>query len=115
MEALVSPSTVQPQEYGFIKGKVTYVSEFPVTQQGMLTSIKNDQLAKNLLAAGPLFEVHVELDKDEKSYSGFKWTSASGPEITIQEGTSCIGKLTLLEERPVTIVVPALKKFFELY
>lgn len=40
MEALVAPSTVQPQEYGFIKSKVTYVSDFPITEKGMLTSVK---------------------------------------------------------------------------
>lgn len=115
MEALVSPSTVQPQEYGFIKGKVTYVSDFPITQQGMLTSVKNDQLAKGLLAAGPLFEVHVSFDKDPQAYSGFKWTSLKGPEVLIKEGTSCIGKITILEERPATIVIPSFKKFFDLY
>lgn len=115
MEALVVPSTVQPQEYGFIKGKVTYVSDFPVTQQGMLTSVKNDQLAKGLLAQGPLFEVHVDFEKDPKSYSGFKWTSAKGPDIFIKEGTSCMGKVTIKQEPPVTIVVPAFKKFFDLY
>jgi NHLM bacteriocin system secretion protein len=115
MQALVVPSTVQPQEYGFIKGKVTYVSDFPITQQGMLTSVKNDQLAKGLLAAGPLFEVHVDFEKDPKSYSGFKWTSAKGPDIFIKEGTSCMGKVTINEESPITIVVPAFKKFFDLY
>jgi HlyD family secretion protein len=72
MEAFVVPSTVQPQEYGFIEGKVTYVSDFPITQQGMMTSVKNDQLAKGLLASGPLFEVHVEFEKDPNSYSGYK-------------------------------------------
>lgn len=115
MEALVVPSTVQPQEYGFIKGKVTYVSDFPVTQQGMLTLIKNDQMAKGLLASGPLFEVHVEFENDPESYSGFKWTSAKGPDVFIKEGTSCMGKVTIREEPPVTIVVPAFKKFFDLY
>lgn len=115
MEALVAPSTIQPQEYGFIRGKITYVSDFPVTQQGMLTSIKNDQLAKGLLAAGPLFEVHVNFEKDSNSFSGFKWTSAKGPELTIKEGTSCIGKVTIYEEAPITIVVPAFKNFFDLY
>ena len=115
MEALVSPSTVQPQEYGFIKGKITYVSDFPITQQGMLTSVKNDQLAKGLLAGGPLFEVHVDFEKDPTAYSGFKWTSAKGPDVFIKEGTSCMGKITVLEERPATIVVPAFKKFFDLY
>lgn len=115
MEAFVVPSTVQPQEYGFIKGKVTYISDFPITQQGMMTSVKNDQLAKGLLAGGPLFEVHVEFEKDPNSYSGFKWTSAKGPNILIKEGTSCTGKITILQEAPATIVVPAFKKFFDLY
>lgn len=115
MEALVSPSTVQPQEFGFIKGKITYVSDFPITQQGMLTSVKNDQLAKGLLAMGPLFEVHVDFENDPNSFSGFSWTSAKGPDVKIKEGTSCMGKITIKEERPVTLVVPAFKKFFDLY
>ncbi|QNS41682.1 NHLP bacteriocin system secretion protein [Chryseobacterium manosquense] len=115
MEALVSPSTVQPQEFGFIKGKVTYISDFPITQQGMLNSVKNDQLAKGLLAMGPLFEVHVDFEKDVDSFSGFRWTSAKGPDVKIKEGTSCMGKITIHEERPVTIVVPAFKSFFDLY
>lgn len=115
MEALVSPSTVQPQEYGFMKGKVTYVSDFPITQQGMLMSIKNEQLATGLLAGGPLFEVHVDFDKDSKSFSGYKWTSAKGPDLNIKEGTSCMGKITIDQEHPIAIVVPAFKKFFDLY
>jgi NHLM bacteriocin system secretion protein len=115
MEALIVPSTVQPEEYGFIKGKVTYVSDFPITQQGMLTSVKNDQLTKQLLTGGPLFEVYVDFEKDPVSYSGYKWTSAKGPDIFLKEGTSCLGKITIKREPPVTLVVPAFKKFFDLY
>lgn len=115
MNALISPSTVQPQEFGFIKGEITYVSEFPVTHQGMLTSVNNDQLAKGLLAMGPLFEVHVSFEKDPDAFSGFQWTSANGPDVHIKDGTSCLGKITIKEERPITLVVPAFKKFFDLY
>lgn len=115
MEVLVVPSTVQPQEYGFMKAKVTYVSDFPITQKGMMMTVKNDQLVKGLLSRGAMFEVYVEFEKDENSYSGFKWTSAKGPEIAINEGTSCMGKITVKSEPPATIVVPALKKFFDLY
>ncbi|MEW7281266.1 NHLP bacteriocin system secretion protein [Aquimarina sp. 2201CG1-2-11] len=115
MEALVVPSTVQPQEYGFMKGKVTYVSDFPVTQKGMMTSVKNDQLVQGLLSMGAPFEVYVEFEKDPTSHSGFRWTSAKGPDIVINEGTSCMGKITVRTEPPATIVVPALKKFFDLY
>ncbi|MFN3847804.1 MAG: NHLP bacteriocin system secretion protein [Spirosomataceae bacterium] len=115
MEAFVVPSTVQPQEFGFIKGRVTYVSDFPITQQGMMNSVKNDQLVKGILSGGPLFEVHVEFEEDANSYSGFKWTSAKGPDIAIKEGTSCTGQITIKQETPVAIVVPAFKKFFDLY
>ncbi|MEM6718290.1 MAG: NHLP bacteriocin system secretion protein [Bacteroidota bacterium] len=115
MEALISPSTVQPQEYGFIKGKVTYVSDFPITQKGMMMTVKNDQLVSGMLSRGAMFEVYVEFEKDENSYSGFKWTSATGPQIAINEGTSCMGKITVKSEPPVAVVIPALKKFFDLY
>jgi HlyD family secretion protein len=81
----------------------------------MMTSVKNDQLAKGLLSMGPLFEVHVEFEKDKESYSGFKWTSAKGPDIAIKEGTSCLGQITIKQENPIAIVVPAFKKFFDLY
>ncbi|MCH2034305.1 MAG: NHLP bacteriocin system secretion protein [Tenacibaculum sp.] len=115
MEALVVPSTVQPEEFGFMKGKVVYVSDFPVTQKGMMTTVKNDQLVSSLLSRGALFEVYVEFEEDKDAYSGFKWTSARGPEIAINEGTSCQGKITVKTEPPITTVVPALKKFFDLY
>lgn len=115
MEALVAPSTVQPQDYGFMKAKVTYVSDFPITQQGMMTSVKNDQLVQGLIGMGAPFEVHVEFERDPSAYSGFRWTSAQGPDILINEGTSCMGKVTVKSEAPIAIVVPAFKKFFDLY
>lgn len=115
MEALVAPSTVKPQDFGFMKGTVIYVSDFPVTQQGMLTSVKNGQLVQSLLGMGAPFEVHVKFERDPDSFSGFQWTSANGPEVQINEGTSCMGKVTVRSEPPIAIVVPALKKFFDLY
>jgi HlyD family secretion protein len=115
MQALVVPSTVQPQEFGFMKGKVTYVSDFPITQKGMMMTVKNDQLVRGLLSQGALFEVYVEFEKDKDAYSGFKWTSAQGPKILINEGTSCMGKITVKSEPPIALVVPAFKKFFDLY
>lgn len=81
----------------------------------MMTSVKNDQLVQSLLSLGAPFEVHVEFEKDPASFSGFKWTSANGPDVFINEGTSCAGKITVKSEPPIAIVIPALKKFFELY
>lgn len=115
MEALVVPATVKPQEHGYMKAKITYVSAFPVTQQGMMTSMRNDQLVQGLLQMGAPFEVYVEFEEDPAAFSGYSWTSAQGPDITINAGTSCSGRITVQEQPPVAMVVPALKKFFDLY
>lgn len=115
MDALVVPSTVRPQEFGYIKGKITYVSEFPVTQQGLMTSMQNDQLVRSMLQMGAPFEVYVEFEENAENFSGYQWTSASGPKVNVNPGTSCSGKITVKEEAPITLVVPALKKFFNLY
>ncbi|MEL6627168.1 MAG: NHLP bacteriocin system secretion protein, partial [Bacteroidota bacterium] len=115
MDAFVVPATVQPQEFGYMKAKVTYVSEFPVTEQGMMVSMNNDQLVRSLLQVGAPFEVMVDFEPDPEAYSGYSWTSAEGPELTINAGTSCAGKITVREEAPITLVVPALKNLFDLY
>lgn len=115
MEVFVVPATIKPQEYGFMKARVTYVSEFSITQEGMMTTIDNGQLVQDLLKVGAPFEIHVEFEKDSTSYSGYKWTSVKGPEITINEGTFCLGRVTVREEAPIQLVIPALKKFFDLY
>jgi len=115
MQALVVPSTIQPQEHGYILATVRHVSEFPVTQQGMMASMQNDQLVNSMLRLGAPFEVVVEFHKDPSTYSGYSWTSSEGPEIKINTGTSCIGKITVKEETPVAMIVPAFKDFFDLY
>jgi len=115
MQAFVVPATVQPQEYGYMKARVTYVSDFPVTQQGMMVSMNNDRIVQGLLSLGAPFEVHVEFEKDPQAYSGYRWTSARGPDISINAGTSCSGKITVREEAPISLVVPALKNLFDLY
>uniref|UniRef100_UPI0037C10013 hypothetical protein n=1 Tax=Flavobacterium sp. TaxID=239 RepID=UPI0037C10013 len=86
-----------------------------ITQKGMLRTVKNEQMVQGLLSMGTLFEVYVDFEKNDANYSGFKWTSANGPEIEINEGTSCFGKITVHSEKPITLVIPALKKFFDLY
>ena len=72
-------------------------------------------MVQSLLTMGAPFEVYVDFEQDPDAFSGYKWTSAQGPELTINEGTTCSGKITVREEAPITLVVPAFKNFFNLY
>lgn len=111
MHVQVSPANVKREKFGFIVGEVTYVSEFPASTQAMLRLIKNPDLVKTLAVGGAPYQVQVDLEEDPATYSGLKWSSGKGPEIRIHSGTIASGKIITEEQRPITLVIPALKKF----
>ena len=45
----ISPSTVKAEEYGFMLGKVSSISDYPVTSPGMMETLKNDSLVQEFM------------------------------------------------------------------
>ncbi|MCL6611569.1 MAG: NHLP bacteriocin system secretion protein [Peptococcaceae bacterium] len=114
MEAMISPTTVKKEEYGYMLGRVVSVSEYPATGQGMLHTLGNEDLVRKLAAQGASLELHIDLIADDSTQSGFKWTSPKGPPLKINSGTLCDGSVKIMEQRPVSLVIPALKKTLSL-
>jgi HlyD family secretion protein len=112
MDAQVSPSTAPVSQYGFIRAKVIYVSEVPVTQASMVALLQNANLATALLASGPPIAVFAELEVEPQTFSGFRWSSSKGPTLKITHGTLASTQVIVLEQRPITLVIPLLKQFF---
>ncbi len=114
MKVQVSPSNVKQEKYGFVIGQVRSISEFPETTQGMMRLLKNADLVKALAGGGAPYEVQVDLIENRNTYSGLKWSSGKGPRTKIYSGTLATCQIVTQEERPITLVIPALKKFFGL-
>jgi HlyD family secretion protein len=110
MQVRVAPATVKPEEHGFIIGRVVRVAEFPATTQGMLHVLKNDRLVSQLAAVGAPFEVIATLEVDRAAASGFRWTSGGGPDLPVRGGTPATAWIEIEARRPVTLVVPALRR-----
>jgi HlyD family secretion protein len=111
MEVQVSPSGVKKEEFGFILGRVTRVSEYPASSQGMMRVLGNESLVKSLAEQGPVIGVNVDLVPSSKTTSGFRWSSPGGPPITIQSGTVCSAKIIERKQRPISLVIPKIKEF----
>jgi HlyD family secretion protein len=109
MEAEVSPSIVKREEYGFIKGKVTYVADFPATPAAMMRNFENPTLVQSLVGAGPVTELRLIMDSDPNSYSGFKWSSGKGPPIKLSSGTICTALIVTHVQSPVSLLLPYVK------
>ena len=110
MKILISPSSTKREESGSLLGKVTRVSEFPATPQGMMRSLQNEKLVQALSAGGAPIEVHCELITDPATVSGYRWSSGKGPKMKLQSGTLCTGSIVVEEQPPVNLVIPYLKK-----
>jgi HlyD family secretion protein len=91
---------------------VTGVSKFPASPDMIGQAIPNKAIAEALLAEGAPIEIHADLIPDPHTFSGFKWTSSDGPRTEIQVGTMVVGSVRVRERRPITLVLPFLKKLF---
>lgn len=110
MRIQVAPSTVKQEEFGFMEGIVTFVSEFPATPEGMMRKLQNQTLVQSLSMGSPPIEVRAYLIPDIKTPSGYKWSSGDGPKIKIGTGTVCTAAVTVSKQPPVNLVIPKIKK-----
>jgi HlyD family secretion protein len=111
MEVYIALSTVKPEEYGYIIGKVRYISEYPVSVQAIAADIRNEGLARNFASGSPPYKVTVRLIRDPANMSGFRWTSGRAPQAVVTSGILCRGKIVVEELSPIELVIPSLKKF----
>ena len=111
MTAEITPSTVKREEYGYMLGTVESVSDFPITAESLMRLFNNKSFVEDAMRLGPLTAVHVELQKDESTRSGFKWSSQKGARVRITVGTLCSGEIVVKLQSPISLVIPKLKEW----
>ena len=93
----------------FVKGHVIYVSDFPDTPAELMRNFENEVLVKALTNDGPITEVHVEMEKDARTTSGYRWSSPKGPNLLLSSGTMCTAEVITRWQKPIT---PGLSSIF---
>lgn len=114
MQVQITPDTVKREEYGGIVGHVNYVSAFPVTDQGAVNLLNSADVAQQVTADGRRIEVIAQLEPDAKTYSGYRWSSSSGPKLGLTAGTTATIRVTVQRERPIALLLPMLKSMLGL-
>ena len=113
MVAEISPTTVKREEYGGMLGHVLTVAAVPSTEEGMMRTLKNQQLVASLAAHGAPFEVDVALDPDRHTASGYRWSSSAGPNTTIGPGALADAAVRVNQLRLIEIAIPATQRLFQ--
>ncbi|MCB8822126.1 NHLP bacteriocin system secretion protein [Microvirga rosea] len=114
MDAQISPTSVERDIYGSLRGRVTSVSALPVTHQGLMNVIGDETLVSQLMAGGAPIEVQLSLESDPNTPSRLKWTSSSGPPVQITPGTTAQAMIRVQRERPISLVIPLAQTWLDL-
>ncbi|WOJ93366.1 NHLP bacteriocin system secretion protein [Congregibacter variabilis] len=107
--AQISPVAYNKARFGYLKGKVTYVSPYPISEASMLHVLGSEDLAGDIARQGAPVEVRIELLTDSETTSGYRWSSEMGSQIELTAGSWCFGSIQVEENRPISMVFPLLK------
>ena len=110
MQVKIAPSTVERERHGSILGEVTEVSPYPVSKEAIANLIGSTAIAASLAQDQPLIQVTVSMQAHEEAVSGYAWTSGTGPGVTLSPGTTAELRTTIEHRRPITYVIPALRR-----
>jgi HlyD family secretion protein len=111
MDVDLSPSTVKPEEFGALRGKVSSIAEVPTSRSAMMAVLSDlDLVEKFSREIGLPLEMRVSLTPDTSTPSGYKWSSSQGPPIRISAGTLCSGSVTVRRQSPLSLVVPLARR-----
>jgi HlyD family secretion protein len=111
MEVKIAPSDVKSEDFGFMLGKVTSISDNAASPQELDRILNNQAKTQEYMKQQP-FLAFADLipDANSRNISGFKWTSAVGPPKKITSGTLCTYQVIVDQKRPISYVIPMVKK-----
>jgi HlyD family secretion protein len=109
MEAQIVPTTIKREEHGFLQGVVDYVADYPSTTQSMMLLLQNENLVRDLAGTAPPIAIRAELQRGD-NFSGYRWSSAAGAPVKIASGTLCHAEIVVQTQRPLSLVIPVLRK-----
>lgn len=109
MPALISPTSVDEQIYGSMKGQVRKASMLPVSREGLLAVLGDETLVNTMMAAGAPMSIEIALDADPDAKDGLRWTSAASPPTAITPGTTAAARVVVDRVAPLSLVLPIVK------
>jgi HlyD family secretion protein len=114
MKVEISPSTAKREEFGFMPAFVSSVADYPSTDQGLMRVFGNEKLVQQLAGTLAPIQIVASLKSSGTNPSRYAWSTRNGPPFSLQSGTTCSASITLAEQRPAELVIPALRKFMGL-
>ena len=114
MDVRVHPVTVRKEEHGAMRGRIEEITESTVSEPEVNAILRNPSLTKTLMGSGAPVLARITLVETKDTPSGFAWWIGKGPPFKVTRGTLIEVEVIVLEQRPVALALPALRKLLGL-
>jgi multidrug resistance efflux pump len=104
MKVDLNVSAAPAAAFGVLRARVTSVEAYPATFQEVKSLLTDDQLAHQFTDSGPTTIVTVDLTKDPKTRTGYKWSTKKGPPFPIRSGIAVKGTVIQGTQAPIKLV-----------
>lgn len=107
MPVQVSPADLPREKYGYIKGTIVGVDDYPVSKSEALETLRVEAFANDIFPERATFPVRILLESDPERPGGLAWSHArAGEPVEVGTGTFC--SIQIIVKR-----LPVYKKLFE--
>lgn len=117
MAVRVLPSNAREDVFGALEGTVVSVAPYPTSRPEMEAILADSQLVDFFLSGDRFQEaplrIGISLKRDLDDPSTYLWTSGKGPKIPLRSGTSCQVEVVTDYVRPVELIMPKIRDFFD--
>lgn len=104
MPVQVSPSYAPREEYGYMSGVVTQISDMPAAKENILEQMGTLSYVENILPETSCVEVRVKLNLDSDSKNNYLWSNEKGKQLSVELGTQCDVIIVTDEYRPIELL-----------
>lgn len=105
MKTQISPVYASREEYGYMTGVITSISDFPVTRETAQEKMGTVSYIDDIFPGSSAVEVHIRLELDSESGNGYLWSNPKGEELTVEFGAQCSIEVITDEYRPIELIV----------
>lgn len=106
----LTPSHARREEHGVLRASVMSTSAYPATPQGLLNTITNPDLVRELARGTATYEVRIGLQRDPAAgpdaRNPYAWSSSAGSGLPVSSGALCQGEILVHHEKPISLVLP---------
>ena len=90
MMAQVWPEDEKRDEIGYVKGRVTRIDRYPVSESEVRQTLKNEEMAGRLLSSGDMmYQVQIDLLPSPEDPSQYDWSFGEPEDVNLNVGTYC--------------------------